>query len=92
MKTIPNYARETIYHFIDMRLIGHCWDLAAYYAGSDRNAWQWSACTGGWSNLGPLEQFISTFSQKRRGELFPDQTIASNPNANIGQPYPKGRW
>ena len=49
------YAKETDFNGIEMRLIGHWVDLAAYYRGSDGNAWAWQS---GWSNRGPCEQFI----------------------------------
>lgn len=65
-----NYAKETEAHGIKMRLIGGWMDLAAYYAGSDGNAWSYQS---GWSNCGPLAEFIKNGKLARvRGELLPN--------------------
>ena len=73
MRTTPSlrYAIETDRHGITMRLIGEWLDLAAYYEGSDGNAWSFNACTGGWSNCGPVADFRANFAQRYRGALFP---------------------
>jgi hypothetical protein len=61
------YAKEVEHSGIKMKLVG-CWDdLAAYYSGSDGNAWCWSACTNSWANDGPIERFLETFNHRRRG-------------------------
>jgi len=71
-RTTPSlrYAVETECHGITMRLIGEWIDLAAYYSGSDGNAWTYSATTGGWSNGGDLESFRASFERRYRGALF----------------------
>lgn len=64
------FAKLTDHRGIDMSLIGHWSDLAAYYSGSDGNAWTWSAATGKWSNSGELESFVKNFYQRFRGVLY----------------------
>lgn len=49
------YAPLTRNGDIHMSLIGHWIDLAAYYRGSDGNAWSYQS---GWTNCGPCEQFV----------------------------------
>ncbi len=68
MKT--QYSEQTEHNGIKMSLIGFWMDLAAYYSGSDGNAWCFSSCTHGWTNEGPLKPFIETFSKRRRGVCF----------------------
>lgn len=66
MTYTKDFAKQTSHAGIDMVLIGQWQDLAAYYAGSDGNAWCWQ---GRWSNEGPLPEFRATFNQRRRGQL-----------------------
>jgi hypothetical protein len=52
---------------IRMTLIGHWVDLAAYYAGSDGNAW---AFQSRWTNMGPVEAFKERLAKGQvRGTL-----------------------
>ena len=54
---------------VEMTLIGGWSDLAAYYAGSDGNAWSHQ---GSWSNCGPIEDFKDRVRQgKVRGAITP---------------------
>lgn len=62
------YAKEAWDGDIKMKLIGHWIDLAAYYEGSDGNAWKWQ---GRFVNEGPIAEFRATFSTRRRGQLYP---------------------
>lgn len=63
------YAKESESRGIKMRLIGHWIDLAAYYAGSDGNAWMWHN-SGQWVNEGPLNEFIELFPKRHKGLLY----------------------
>lgn len=63
------YAAESEHRGITMKLIGHWIDLAAYYSGSDGNAWMWHVCTSSWVNQGPIAQFIEQFPKRTRGLL-----------------------
>lgn len=65
---LNRYAKETDFNGIKMTLIGGWSDLAAYYSGSDGNAWSHQ---GNWLNQGPVEQFKSRLvAGKIRGELL----------------------
>lgn len=62
------YAKDTEWHGIKLRLIGGWSDLAAYYAGSDGNAW---ALQSGFVNQGPVDEFKTRLQAgKIRGELL----------------------
>lgn len=69
-----NYAARTEHNGVSMRLIGYWSDLAAYYEGSDGNAWCWNACAHSWANEGPLRPFYDAFPTRHRGELDPQAT------------------
>lgn len=73
MTYTKQFAQETESRGIRMTLVGQWADLVAYYRGTDGNAWSWSGCTGSWSNEGEYADFVRTFSQRRRGHLFPTQ-------------------
>ena len=69
------YAKQTNFNGIKMTLIGGWNDLAAYYAGSDGNAWSHQM---GWSNQGPIDAFKSRLQAGRiRGELLPEHRLAT---------------
>lgn len=62
------YAKESEHAGINMTLIGYWIDLAAYYSGSDGNAWAWQS---GWSNQGPIDAFKARLEAgKIRGKLI----------------------
>ena len=68
MKWSNMFAKQTSAMGIDMTLIGGWSDLAGYYSGSDGNAWAYQS---GWSNQGPVNQFIERLQAGRiRGELI----------------------
>lgn len=69
MTYTKQFAKETDHAGIRMTLIGQWQDLAAYYAGSDGNAWMWHDCTHHWVNQGELAEFKSVFPKRYRGEL-----------------------
>jgi len=70
------YSRTSEYSGIRMTLIGYWIDLAAYYRGSDGNAWSFgSAGSYGsrWTNCGPVEEFCARLrAGKIRGKLLAD--------------------
>ena len=81
------FAATTELNGIRLTLIGHWSDLAAYYAGSDGNAWMFhtgSTYGGPWSNLGPLAKFREMFSKKHRGTLFEQGSTKTNPRPSLG--------
>lgn len=64
------YARTSEHRNIRMTLIGYWIDLAAYYRGSDGNAWSYQS---GWTNCGPVDEFCSRVRAGRiRGKLLAD--------------------
>lgn len=67
MKYHREYSNTTHHDEIAMILIGQWQDLAAYYEGSDGNAWSYQS---GWSNQGNIEAFLRRVTfRKIRGEL-----------------------
>lgn len=69
---MPRFAKTYDHKGITLRLIGEWADMAAYYEGSDGNAWSFSASVPGArpSNCGPIAEFRATFASRRRGQLF----------------------
>ena len=64
------YARTSEHHGIRMELIGYWIDLAAYYRGSDGNAWSYQSR---WTNCGPVDEFCARVRAGRiRGKLLAD--------------------
>jgi hypothetical protein len=64
------YSRITEHQGITMTLIGYWIDLAAYYRGSDNNAWAYQSR---WTNCGPAEEFRARLrAGKVRGKLRAD--------------------
>lgn len=64
---VERYAKQAEHDGIQMRLIGHWIDLAAYYEGSDGNAWSFQ---GRWVSQGPVDAFKARMSAGRiRGVL-----------------------
>jgi hypothetical protein len=67
------YSRTSEHAGITMTLIGYWIDLAAYYRGSDGNAWSWQ---GRWSNCGPVAEFCARLRAGRiRGKLLPEVAL-----------------
>lgn len=67
------YARTSEHMGITMTLIGYWIDLAAYYRGSDGNAWAYQSR---WSNCGPVEEFCTRLRAGQiRGKLL-EQGVA----------------
>jgi hypothetical protein len=65
---LERYSKATEHDGISMTLIGYWIDLAAYYAGSDGNAWAFQMR---WANCGPVEEFKARLAQgKVRGKLL----------------------
>ncbi len=88
-------ARETEHNGIKMVLIGHWCDLAAYYKGSDGNAWCYHTSGRSWTNEGGLCDFLARINaSKVRGHLIPVET---DKPATLLDPqdynaFPNGRW
>lgn len=64
------YTESIEYNGIKMTLIGSWIDLAAYYSGSDGNAWMFHTSTRSWVNQGECEEFKARLlANKIRGVL-----------------------
>lgn len=64
------YSHHATHNGIGLRLIGEWLDLAAYYTGTDGNAWAFNVATGRFSNCGEIGFFRANFANHWRGELF----------------------
>ena len=64
------FSETTTHNGINMQLIGQWIDLAAYYRGSDGNAWLFHNSGHSWVNEGDCAEFIANFKQRRRGKLL----------------------
>lgn len=85
------YSLESEHRGIRMKLIGEWIDMAAYYEGSDGNAWAYQKLGGpgnGWTNEGDISTFRATFGKRRRGYLFP----IANPRGVIRKPKIIGKY
>ena len=66
-----SFAEQTEHEGIQFNLIGLWSDLAAYYGGSDGNAWAYHVSGRSWVNNGPVDEFCKRLKAgKIRGKLL----------------------